>query len=138
MKPKKKQLMPIVIGAALVGAYLLFGRDAGAAPAPGPAPAPPPPPPPPAQDHVMQTTGGLMNTRQAQVMLKSLGPAAGDSAMSAVVIDGAYGPQTATAINHYMAIKGLGPQDGQLDGATAQQLATDYNQYISQGGKPAV
>jgi peptidoglycan hydrolase-like protein with peptidoglycan-binding domain len=137
MRPKKSQLMPIVIGAAALGAYLMFGKSSSQAPAPSPGPAPNPPQPvPPQQDHVMQTTGGLMTTGQAQVMLKTLGGQAGDSAMSSLAIDGAWGPLTSTAVRHYQQIKGIAAT-GEIDAATGQTLAADYNAYIASGGKPA-
>ncbi len=136
-RPKKSQLMPIVIGAAALAAYFLFMKPASAAPAPEPAPPPPPmPPAPAATDYPMQTSGGAMTTAQAQKMLKSLGKPAGDSAMASLVIDGVYGPNTAKAIVHFQVIKGIA-QTGVVDPPTAPVLVADYNDFIASGGTPA-
>ena len=135
--------MPIVIGAALLAAYFMFGKSASAAPPPAPGPSPPSPLPTPVggggtSDKILQTSGGFMTTRQAQIMLKSLGPQASDAAMSSLVIDGAYGPATAKAINQWESITDPSwQQDGILDGPTAQVLANQYNSFIASGGTPA-
>ena len=141
-RPKKSHLMPIVLGAAALAAYFLFIQPAGAAPGPTPGPTPPPPPPPPpgpapsAADYTMTTSGGLLTTYQAQVMLKSLGGPAGDSAMASLATDGDYGTATSTAIVHYQVIKGLS-QTGVINPATGKQLIADWNQFIASGGTPA-
>jgi len=123
MAPKKTQLTPIAIGLGLLGLFLLL-RDQGAAPTPAPTPTPSGGGGAPV-DHVMQTSGGLLDTAHAQQMLVVLGRAAGDAAMSSLVVDGAWGNATATAVQHYQAIKGL-PLTGQIDPQTAQAIAADY------------
>jgi peptidoglycan hydrolase-like protein with peptidoglycan-binding domain len=83
----------------------------------------------------MISSGGLMNVRQAQQMLKTLGGPAGDTAMSGLAIDGLWGGQTSTAVRHYQGIKRIAVT-GQIDPNTAQALANDYNQFIASGGQP--
>lgn len=137
-KPNKSTLTYFAIGAALLGAYFIFGGgtpDPSPTPAPGPTPTPGPGPAPPPVDHVLQTSGGLMNTRQAQIMLKTLGGPAGSAVMSGLTVDGIWGLNTQAAAMQYRSIKGS--PGGELDPGMAQTLAADYNQYINQGGVPA-
>lgn len=132
MRPKKSQLLPLALGLAALGAYFIFGKSEEAPPA---TPAAPPAPAPGAGDHVLQTSGGLMNTHTAQSMLKSLGPAAGSATMASLIIDGAWGPSTRNAIIAYRSIKGS--PGSELDPPMAQTLAGDFNRFVQQGGTPA-
>ena len=140
MRPKKSLLMPIAIGMALVGAYLLLGKSASAAtnpPAPGPAPGPQPQPQPqPQQDHVLGTSGGMMNTKQAQIMLKTLGPVASSTVMASLVCDGIWGLLTQAAVLNFQNIKGLS-NTGEVDPPTGASLVHDYNLAVSQGAPVA-
>ena len=105
---------------ALVGGglVLLFGASAVGAPTPVTPPNPLPPVPPGGTgDAVWSSSNGKMHTKDAQAMLKALGPAASDSRMTNLVVDGSWGPMSRAAMKDFQAIKGMaqtgivGPDD---------------------------
>ena len=92
-------------------------------------------------DHVSQTSGGQLNTRQAQTILKALGayglandpgnavtmvnlPA--DQQLAAIGIDGDWGGQTSGAVSTFQGLQGL-PQTGQVDPTTAAHLLSAFH-----------
>lgn len=98
------------------------------------APVPPQPAPPPPADPTIASTGGSLTTRQAQQMLKDLGPVAGDSNMSNLAVDGAVGPATTQATKDFQSIKGI-----TVDGIIGPQTATTlYNTWLAAGFGPAL
>ena len=125
--------------AAVVGVILLVSGSASAdvpVPPPGPPPGPPPPVPPgtPKTDTVWAQTGGIMNTKEAQQLLKDLGPAAGSNTMTNLVVDGIVGPITTQATKDFQSIKGI-----TVDGIIGPQTATTlYNTWTAAGFGPTL
>jgi peptidoglycan hydrolase-like protein with peptidoglycan-binding domain len=75
---------------------------------------------------VWTSSGGKMHTRDAQGMLKGLGPAAGSSRMTNLAVDGAWGPLSSAAMKDFQSLKGIpttgsvGPDDADTLFATWQ------------------
>ena len=129
-KGRSKGVPWLVVGLAAAALLLLAGGSASAAEQ-GPPPPPEPPPPPPAPtpapvtptttDIVWSTSGGKMHTKDAQGMLKGLGPAASDSRMTNLVVDGIWGPLSEAAMRDFQGIKGI-PTTGQVGPDDADTL----------------
>jgi peptidoglycan hydrolase-like protein with peptidoglycan-binding domain len=80
---------------------------------------------------VYASSGGALTTTQAQTMLKALGPAAGSSKMSSLVVDGVWGPLSAAATQDFQTIKGITPIDGIMGPQTAATLVTTYQAFTA-------
>lgn len=131
----KKSTFWILAGAVAAGGVLLYVYHAQAA-----TPAVPPLPPGGGSDHVTATSGGQLNTRQAQTILKAIGVygastdmnsaatlanLAPDQQLALLGVDGGWGTQTQSAVSLYQQTYGL-PVTGQVDAATAASLLAAY------------
>lgn len=76
-------------------------------------------------DPVMKSSGGVLTTSVAQLMLKTLGNKAGSSAMANLVVNGVYGTATENAVRAFQSIKGI-RVDGILGPQTAGVLSDTY------------
>jgi peptidoglycan hydrolase-like protein with peptidoglycan-binding domain len=141
MKISKKSGPGLILAVAAVAAAGIFLYEYKASAAenvpPGPMPSGGGGGGSPPSDPIVASSGGKLTTAQAQQMLKTLGPAAGSSAMASLVVDGRFGPATANAVKSFQSIKGI-RVDGIVGPQTADTLANTYRNFMAQTSGTAV